>query len=283
MLLRSTDQKNRLPVSVIVPCYRCTNTISAAIHSIISQTELPCEIILVEDCSSDNGETLALLERIKSELQALVCIKVLALPKNLGPGEARNAGWFVAEQEFVAFLDADDTWHPKKLEIQVSWMLEHPDFDLTCHDTQVCSRQDQLCSPLGVMQIRQLDWIFLLFRNEIATRSVVLRRDIVHRFQMGIRRAEDYQLWLRILIDGSRAARIRLPLAYSYKHEYGESGLSADLYAMHMGVLRCIKELEEEGIIPQPLHFIATWFEKLKYMLRLIVRAVRVHQLNTRL
>ena len=194
----------KVPVSVVIPCYCCRHTIRAAVDSVVNQTVWPVEIILVEDCSGDGGQTLALLETIRLEFQEVIRVVVLSLPENRGAGEARNAGWSVADQEFVAFLDADDTWHPQKLEIQVGWMLAHADYMLTCHDSKVCSGSRPPPLPVGAMMMRAVEWRPLLFRNEISTRTVVLRRGIAQRFPLAIRHAEDYQLWLRILLGGGR-------------------------------------------------------------------------------
>jgi len=76
-------------VSVIIPCYRCTDTIERAVNSIAEQTLLPAEVILVDDLSGDN--TLAQLHRIQ-ENYPQGWIHVIALPKNASPGTARNVG-----------------------------------------------------------------------------------------------------------------------------------------------------------------------------------------------
>ncbi|MHB1099234.1 MAG: glycosyltransferase family 2 protein, partial [Burkholderiales bacterium] len=109
----------KVPVSVIIPCYRCAETIARAVDSVLKQTLPPEEILLVEDCSGDDGNTLAVLHSLQ---QNNPFIRVIPLAKNGGPAAARNAGWDAAKQPYIAFLDADDAWHPKKLEIQYSWM-----------------------------------------------------------------------------------------------------------------------------------------------------------------
>lgn len=264
----------KVSVSVVIPCYRCCHTIGAAVDSVVNQTVRPVEIILVEDCSSDGGQTLALLEAIRLELQGMIRVVVLSLPENRGAGEARNAGWSIADQEFVAFLDADDTWHPKKLEIQVAWMLAHADYVLTCHDSKVCSGIRPPPLPVGTMPMRRVEWRLLLFRNEIAMRTVVLRRGIVQRFPLAVRYAEDYQLWLRILLEGGAAMRLCLPLACSYKDEFGAGGLSGDLIAMHRGVVRCFSDLRNDHLISRSMYYGAMVFEEIKYWRRIMVTTV---------
>src|SRR5258706_14692588 len=97
------------PVSVVVPCYRCADTIERAVRSVAAQTLRPAEVILVDDGSPDG--TGAALERLRERFGA-DWIRIVRLPRNLGSASARNAGWELATQRYVAFLDSDDAWHP---------------------------------------------------------------------------------------------------------------------------------------------------------------------------
>ena len=106
--------KQPAKVSVIIPCYNCALTLQRAFNSVLSQTVQPAEILLIDDKSTDNT-----LEIIKQSIVAFpLKIKIIELTVNQGAANARNAGWEVATQPYIAFLDSDDTWHPKKIEIQ---------------------------------------------------------------------------------------------------------------------------------------------------------------------
>ena len=94
----------RCPVSVIIPCYRCADTIERAVESVALQTSPPQEIFLVEDCSDDTGKTLQTLQRLKQIYQDKFEINIIVLKTNNGPGGARNAGWSEATQPYLAFL-----------------------------------------------------------------------------------------------------------------------------------------------------------------------------------
>ncbi|MBC7511115.1 MAG: glycosyltransferase family 2 protein, partial [Ferruginibacter sp.] len=128
------------PVSVVIPCYRCTSTIRRAILSIAGQTRRPAEIILVDDASPD--ETLRVLYEIEREYSGW--IKVISSKMNLGPAAARNIGWNLASQPFIAFLDSDDAWHPKKIEIQYYYMHKHPRISLSGHSSRLLRNEDNL-------------------------------------------------------------------------------------------------------------------------------------------
>nr|WP_175801934.1 glycosyltransferase [Burkholderia anthina] len=118
-----SDRPQVAPVSVIVPCYRSVSTLERAVASVYAQTWRPAELILVDDASPD--DTLACIERLRSRYGD-DWIRVIALPRNGGPGVARNVGWRCATQRFIAFLDADDTWHPDKIARQCGWMVPIP-------------------------------------------------------------------------------------------------------------------------------------------------------------
>ena len=271
----SSGSGGKLPVSVIIPCYQCVLTLRVAVESIMNQTVKPREIILIEDCSDDEGATLNLLHTIQLELEDLIRVVVITLPENRGAGEARNAGWLKATQEFIAFLDADDAWHHEKLEIQIVWMLAHPDYVLTCHNSKRLFSGGHLPPLKKAFREKSLYWRILLFKQEIATRTVVLRRDVSQRFPRGVRHAEDYQLWLRVLLGGGKSKRLCLPLAYSYKANFGAGGLSQDLSMMHKGVISCFGELLEDRVISRVIYLLAVSFETLKYWRRLVVRLAR--------
>src|SRR5437879_2701049 len=116
-------------VSAVVPCYRCAPTIRRAVESVARQTVRPFELILVDDASADS--TAAELSRLKCELGDWV--RIVSLDENRGAAGARNAGWELARGKYVAFLDADDTWLPTKIERQLAFMEAHPEFVLSGH------------------------------------------------------------------------------------------------------------------------------------------------------
>ncbi len=233
----------RAPVSVIIPCYRCADTIGRAVESVICQTAPPEEILLIEDGSDDGGETLASLYRLQQKHQGETSIRAIPLSENSGPSGARNAGWEAATQPYLAFLDADDSWHPQKLEIQYQWMAAHPEVVLTGHQS-VWIRQGNLFPDLpSTIQARAIGRVRLLLSNCFPTRSVMLRRSIAYRFDPTRRYAEDYLLWLKIVLNGESAWLLGAPLAYSYSADFGGVGLSGDLWQMEKGELDAYQQL----------------------------------------
>jgi glycosyltransferase involved in cell wall biosynthesis len=254
------------PVSVVIPCYRCSATISRAVESIAQQVMRPQEVILVDDASGDN--TLSTLYEIQARYYK-GWIKVLCLPRNSGPSTARNAGWEAARESFVAFLDADDSWHPHKIEIQFSWMEANPEVALSAHRYLLVPgpalEPDDVNNPVP----RKLSFRRMLLSNPISTPTVMLRRELPMRFQDGKRYAEDYLLWLQIACQ-RHCWLLDLPLTYLHKAPYGLSGLSAHMWEMEQGVISTYETLYKEHRISLLTFMALVPYSLLKFLRRSI-------------
>lgn len=262
-------------VSVIIPCYCCSDTIGRAVASVAKQTLLPAELILVEDCSGDN--TLATLYCIQSNYPG-GWIKVIVSAENSGPGTARNIGWELAAQPYIAFLDSDDSWHPKKIEMQYGWMENNSDVALTGHAFRQFYGKDAIRDE-GVFSIDDSDFypvnkMNLLLSNRFSTPSVMLRRNIIQRFPSGKRYSEDYQLWLEICCAGLKCYRSDLPLTYLYKAAYGDAGLSAALWKMEKGELDMYRSLFNLGLIKFGALVPLVGWSLLKFLRRAVIVAL---------
>jgi glycosyltransferase involved in cell wall biosynthesis len=242
------------PVSVVIPCFRCADTIADAIASVHAQTLRPAEVLLVDDCSGD--ATLEVLHRLAAA-HTDGWIKVIALPANGGPSRARNAGWARAGQPYIAFLDADDSWAPCKLELQMAALRADPGIDLIAHRMVVRDRRSTLPAVRRPVRTAILGRRRLLLNNPFPTASVVLRRDLPFRFNEDFRRVEDYLLWAQIAFSGYRCAKINQVLASWHKSTYGAGGLSGDLAAMHAAGREVRRELLRQGLVSRPEHYLA--------------------------
>lgn len=255
------------PVSVVIPCYRCADTIQRAVDSVIAQTLPPEEIILVDDFSNDAGKTLSSLDRLRQVYQE-TNIKILRLDKNSGPGSARNAGWEESSQPYLAFLDADDSWHPKKLEIHYQWMSAHPNVVLSGHLSVKIAVGDAMPELSKKLVARSVNRCGLLFSNCFPTRSVMLKREVSYRFIPEKRYAEDYLLWLTIVFSGQSAWLLNMPMACSFKEEFGDGGLTGNLWKTQQGVLDTYQRLFSAGAISFLVFFLVSIFSLFKYFRR---------------
>jgi glycosyltransferase involved in cell wall biosynthesis len=255
-----------VPVSVVVPCWRCEDTITRAVESIAAQSRLPREVILVDDASGDG--TLNVLRSL-SKVYPQGWIRVIEQPINGGPGMARNAGWEVSSSRYIAFLDADDTWHPRKLEIQVAWMDAHPEAAMTGTQTTFRGTLDNLPALSEDFRVREATFGRMLYVNMLPTRSVIIRASVPNRFSPEKRYSEDFLLWLSIVAEGHRAFLLELPLANAFKPDFGAAGLSSHLWRMHCEVLDTYRRLQQAGHISVFHRIFLDAFSLLRFFRRL--------------
>jgi glycosyltransferase involved in cell wall biosynthesis len=271
---QTTGLDERAPVSVVIPCYRCSETIGAAIASIRGQTLQPAEVLLVDDCSGDG--TLDILHQLASAHEA-GWIKVIALAINGGPSRARNEGWEHAAQPYIAFLDSDDTWHPHKLDLQMAALRADPGIALIAHRMTVRDRDSAVPALRPPVRTAILGRRRLLLNNPFPTASVVLRRDLPFRFNENFRRVEDFLLWAQIAFSGYRCAKINQVLASWHKSNYGAGGLSEDLVAMHAASREVGKELLRQGLVSRPEHYFGRMMGVVRRTRRNLLMLVRRH------
>jgi glycosyltransferase involved in cell wall biosynthesis len=227
-------------VSAIIPTFQRREQVLLAIGSALRQTGPLEEIIVIDDGSSDGTW---------EALQALAAITrapriVLHRQRNAGPSAARNAGARLASGEFVAFLDSDDTWHAEKTARQLALFDADPELALAgCVPQDMNVFPDRRIVPISIDR--------LLFRNYFLTPGVMVRREVLGAaggFAEDMRRCEDYELWLRIA-SRHRCVLLNevLMICGDGKRSFGESGLSADIWAMQAGELEAFRRWRRHG------------------------------------
>jgi len=259
-------KKETIPVSVVIPCYKSSDTIERAVKSINVQSVLPLEIIIVDDFSNDT-KTYEVLKEIEKNNNL---IKILLLKKNAGPGSARNRGWEVAKGDYIAFLDSDDSWHPQKLEIQFKYMKNNLKIDLSSHYSSIFEGRIENLTTED-FKVESFKKFQFLFRNRIATRTVMLKTSLPMRFLENKRASEDFLLWCEIYLNGFQIRKINLVLAYSFKEHYGDSGLTANLKLMHNGQKDSFEKLFEKNLINNGIYKLLYYFSYVKYYRRKVI------------
>jgi glycosyltransferase involved in cell wall biosynthesis len=258
-------------VSVVIPCWRCADVIGRAVASVAAQTLQAREIILVDDASGDG--TLPALHALASQFPAGK-IKVLSLPRNGGPGIARNAGWDAAQSDHVAFLDADDAWHSRKLEIQMDWMLRHPGVEL-CGHASLMWEQGRTEPPVADAVVAKAVSLFdILYANPLRTRSIVVKRAVPLRFQ-GHSILEDHLLWIEMVASGRKCVVLDCPLAFCFRPEFSAGGYSGNLWRTELRELNALAWARREGALSPGVFCAASLWSLLKYVRRVAIRTVR--------
>lgn len=194
-------------VSVVIPAYNAAAHISEALESLRAQTCREMEVIVVDDGSVD--DTHGIIARDFPEVR---CIR----QSNAGASSARNRGVQEARGEWVAFLDADDAWHPDKLRAQLALMQRHPGVRLcrTWGSETPLSDTGSLQSGSDGLPAHELlpSMASTLLNPYFTTSTVMVRRDAflqVGGFDTSLKIAEDIDLYLRILKDAPEVLLLR--------------------------------------------------------------------------
>ena len=116
--------------SIVIPAYNAEKFMTECLDSIFKQTFKDYEVLIVDNGSIDNTSKIS--ESILNGKN--INYRVLRTEKNLGIGGGRNMGIKAAQGKYVAFLDADDIWYPKKLELVHDALIKNDDIGLICHD-----------------------------------------------------------------------------------------------------------------------------------------------------
>jgi glycosyltransferase involved in cell wall biosynthesis len=263
------------PVSVVIPCYRCANTIARALKSIAQQKLVPNEVILVDDRSQD--DTLKTLYELQNQYPTN-WIKIVALEKNGGASIARNTGWDLALQDYVAFLDADDTWHPEKIEVQYRYMQSNPNIIFSSHLCEAIQTQEKITYP-PLPETIQTNLVSpkraLFFSLFPTTSTIVIKRNIDRRFNPEKRYCEDSLLWLDLVLSGKQAAIIQFPLAYRYRPYFSRGGLGGNLWKMEVSELDNYRIFWHSGYINFISFIILSLWSLAKYYRRFSIETIR--------
>lgn len=178
-------------VSVVIPTYNREKRLPAAIRSVLGQSLPPSEIIVIDDGSTDG--TPALVDGFPE-------VRYVR-QENRGVSAARNHGIRVAKHEWIAFLDSDDEWLPRKLERQGEALERQPEYRF-CHTDEIWIRKGRRVNPMK-KHAKHGGYIFdrCLPLCVVSPSSALIHRDLFDlygAFDPVLPVCEDYDLWLRI-------------------------------------------------------------------------------------
>ncbi len=182
-------------VSIVIPAYNAMTYLPETLASVFQQTFNDFEVLLVDDGSTDSLQTW--VAQTVSDRR----VQLISQP-NQGLSAARNTGITHSQGEYIAFLDADDLWHPTKLAQQVQWLDAHPAIGSIY---TLAALLDSVGNPTGRVLGAAIAGNILsemLQRNIIdCPSSVLVRRqcfDRVGLFDRTLRSVEDWDMWIRI-------------------------------------------------------------------------------------
>ena len=231
-------------VSVIIPAYNIAPYIAETLESVFAQTLTDYEVIVVNDGSPDTKD---FENALRPYLDRIVYLK----QANGGASVARNAGLKAARGKFVAFLDGDDLWLPNYLAEQMKF-IQTRGCDLACADATFFGDSRDTAPTYMVAWMDDApevgDFGFLDLvdaKRSVITSGVVARRQAIidiGLFDPELRRAQDFDLWLRLASTGRRLSFQRKPLV---KYRCRPDSLSGGVINSHRRELRIFDKIEQ--------------------------------------
>lgn len=226
---------NKPLVSIITPTYKSKDFILDTIQSVINQSYENWEMIIVDDASGDDIEG-HIAEHIND-----VRIKVIVKDENEGAARARNLAIDMAQGEYIAFLDSDDTWDSEKLLIQVGLMLKN-DWDFSFTSYRIINEDNKRT----VVEVpKTIDYEGFLRNTIIGTSTVILNRGKLNNVHLvDVRQDHDSMTWLRIMRENDiKAYGINQILTNYYKRSDSISSDKVKAAKKHWKNLRHFEQL----------------------------------------
>ena len=196
-------EKSQPLVTVITPLFNAQDFIGETIESVLDQTYQNWEMIIVDDCSTDNSRDIVKKYEAKESR-----IKLIELEKNFGgPARPRNVGLDISKGDYLAFLDADDVWLKNKLQVQINEMLVN-NLDFTSTDSKFIDDNsiDTIINKHKIIiffkKIKRKATLSDVIKGSfISTSSAIVSKNFISKFDenkdfIGV---EDMYLWMKIL------------------------------------------------------------------------------------
>lgn len=249
-------------VSVIMPSYNTASYIADSIGSVLAQTYQNWELIIVDDCSTDNTD------EVVAPFLADVRIRYLKNETNSGAAVSRNRALREARGKWIAFLDSDDLWLPEKLDKQLRFMEERGyRFTYTDYRIQLNGSWQPfvMTGPDVVGRSKMRDYCYF------STITVMYDREYIGAVQIEpIRKNNDYAMWLQII---KKTPCYRLPecLSFYIKHDGSVSSGSKFKLIRHLYIMWRVAEhrsVVASAILTVRNLFFGVW-KKLRYKERI--------------
>lgn len=187
-------------VSIIMPSYNAEKFIYFTIESVLNQTYTHWELIIVDDASTDN--TIAIIEE---EIKKDPRITLLKNTKNQGASYCRNLATEKAKGKFIAFLDADDLWHPEKLEKQINLMLSTN--NSVCYSSYLHIKENGESLKKRIVALPFLSYKKQFKNNYIGNLTGIYNAKKLDKIMApNLRKRQDWAVWLEAIKRNNKPA-----------------------------------------------------------------------------
>lgn len=240
--MEKVDKQVVPEVTIIMPLFNNQKYVSESIESVLNQTFTNFEIIVIDDCSSDNS--VEIIEKLANKDRR---IKLLSLDTNSGAAIARNRGLIESKGRFIAFLDADDLWKTNKLEEQLKFMKKN-NYTFSCTSYDVIDSSGMSLNKEIYMK-SELDYTGFLTNNLLQTVGIMIDSRFIQKSLIkmpNLRRRQDAATWLQILKAGHKCYGMKEVLA-SYRRVPGS--LSSNKIKAVSGVWFLYRKVENLPLI----------------------------------
>lgn len=224
-------------VSIIMPAYNAEAYIAQAIDSVVAQTLVDWELLIIDDCSQDKTAVIA-----REYMQKDSRVHLLQNEKNIGVARTRNRGLELVRGDYVALLDSDDYWKPQMLEKTVAKARETEADIIYCSYEIVDERGQKLCNDFIVPE--KTDFENSIVRSVITCSTVLITQKLAleNRFPVNMYH-EDIAMWFHILKQGGTACGVTNILA-AYRQRQGSRSAGKltsalrrwPIYRKHLGM-----------------------------------------------
>lgn len=242
-------------VSVIMPCYNMERFIAESMDSVRQQTFPHWELLIVDDHSTDHT-----VDQIKPYTEQDERIKLLVKDHHSGIADSRNQAIRMAQGRFLAFLDADDLWHPEKLEVQLDFMKRRSvGFSYSSYE---CVDENSIPKGKVVMAVNDLKYESYLRNTVIGCSTVMIDRTLVGEVTVpDFRTSEDTATWLTLLKKGFLAYAIQQVLV-SYRIR--KKSASSNKWKASSDLWRVYRDHEQLPFFKAVFYFCSYAFHALK-------------------
>ncbi len=219
-------------ISIIMAAYNAEKTINQAIDSVLAQTYENWELIVINDCSTDNTVS-------KIEAYGDARIRLVHNPENKGASFTRHHGIEEANSDWIAILDSDDAWAPEKLQKQIELQI------------QTNAKLLYTASTFMNADGEPIDWVLhapskigyrqLLKQNLVSNSSVLVNKDLYLKYEiLGNDMHEDFACWLNILKSGEFAYGVDEPMLIYRLSKNSKSGNKIKAAKMNWNTYRAV-------------------------------------------